>query len=162
MNRRKALIAVALLIVVASAYLVTRHLRLGTYRAQIERDFDDELALIEQKAREFPADEYDPSRFDWIDDVKVLFERELSDPAIYWASWSLDGHHGLMGLKSSGDGLSHPQWFPNRNDDGSRSVAYGTTFDGRPLVVLHGYNRDAVKRHYMVAFLRNVIDETNR
>ena len=160
MNRRKAFIVIAIAAGLACVFLFARHHRLGNYRAQIEREFASELALIEQKAIEFPSDEYDNSRFEWIDNVKMLFDRELSDPAIYWASWSLDGHHGLMGLKSSGDGLSHPNWFPNGN--GSRSVSYGTTFDGRQLVVLRGYNRDAVKRHYMVAFLRDVIDEADR
>ena len=162
MKRRKAFIVITIAAGLACSFLVARHNRLGSYRTQIERDFADELSLIEQKAIEFPSDEYDDSRFDWIDNIKILFDRELSDPAIYWANWSLDGHHGLMGLKSSGDGLSHPNWFPNANADGSRSVSYGTTLDGRSLVVLNGYNRDAIKCHYMVAFLRDAIDEADR
>lgn len=163
MNRpKKALILISIVVGLGCAYLTVRHHRLGNYRTLIERRFAAELALIEQKAFEFPSVEFDDSDIEWINDVKMLFDRELSDPAIYWACWSLDGHHGLMGLKSSGEGFFHPNWLLNANIDGSRSVSFGTTYDGRQLVVLNGYNRDAVKRHYVVAFLVDAIDNVNR
>ena len=135
--------------------------RLASYRAEIESRFRDELRLIEQRALDFP-NEYTDENYDLIEQNRVIFDSALADPAIYWATWSTDGHHGLMGLKSSGDGLTWGQWFVNSSTDGSHSVRYGHANDGRQLLVYNGYNPDATKRHYMVAFLRKSIDGTSR
>ena len=163
MKRKRTAWVILLFVITAIVYNVVRYNNLGSYRVLIEQNFASELNLIEQKSLEHPS-YYDESRFEWINNIKVLFDRELSHSAICSASWSSDGHHGLMGLKNRGPGtgMHWTQWLWNRNADGTRSLGYGATNDGQSLLVLHGYNRHAEKRHYMVAFFRDAVDEMAR
>ena len=158
MTRSRIVLVVTIVVISAFLYLMIRHKRLGNYLGLVERTFADEIALIEQKCIEHPT-EYDETRFDWIDETEALCNQELSDPAIYWASCSYDGHHGITSFKSPapGSGMSCPQWLLHSNADGSRSLGFGTTKNGKPLLVLHGYNPDALKRRYIVAFFRDVV-----
>jgi hypothetical protein len=162
MTRRTTIIV--LVLVLAAAFLGYRAVhqsRLAHYQDLIEDRFNDEISLIELEAITFP-DEYDDTNYGFVQRKLTEFDTALSDSSIYWATWATDDHHGLMGLKvmrPSGGGLSWGRWHANFSEDKMHSLRYGKAFDGRRLLVYRGHLPDASKRHYMLAFLKDSIDD---
>ena len=97
-------------------------------------------------------------------DLKIVepkLEKALSAPAVYSASWSWDGHHGLSSIKSWPRSDRGYSWrlggYQSNDGDQLHSLCYGKTFSGRSLLVYEGWIPDAEMRAYTIAFYHDVL-----
>ena len=130
---------------------------LSSYRRGIEREFQREIALIEKHA--MVVDEND---FENYERVISELKQELSSDAIYWGTWSSDGHHGLDGIHeahhSSNGYETYAKWYSPYSNSGNHTVYFGRGFDGTPLVSLWGTIPDGTKRYYRLSFYRSKLN----
>ena len=149
-------LSLGLIAAVAIPYLA-QVTRLGSYRRGIEREFQHEIALIEKHA--MVVDENDAENYE-----RVISElkQELSSDAIYWGTWTSDGHHGLDGIhepRHSGNGYeTYASWYSPHSKSGNHTVYFGRGFDGTPLVSLWGTMPDGTKRYYRLSFYRSKLN----
>jgi hypothetical protein len=153
------LCGVAFILVAASfAIKYTREVaHLRALREHIEAKFAEEIRLIERHSKKLP-DNFE----DDLDSRQVILDEiamSLSSPDIYWATWSLDGHHGLDGLVSRGSGYSTSQFPKSMSEDGLHSLTYGKARDDQTdLVVYKGRIPAGRKEVYYIAFLLENLD----
>lgn len=137
---------------------------LSAYRSYVETRYAPQIALIEQSCRGSPTG--DPSDEDYLKEQKVAetIRQSLSAREIFCASWSLDGHHGLAGLKPLETGYTsyHLRILGSHDAEGTHSLYYGKTFDNHNLLVYEGWVHGGGKRQYMlVFFLDDIRNATN-
>ena len=145
----------------AAAFFAIKYTREVTHlralREHIETKFADEIRLIERYSKELPDNFEDDLDFKQtiLDEIAM----SLSSPDIYWATWSLDGHHGLDGFVSRGSGYSKSRFPQSTSDDGLHSLTYGKAFDDETgLVIYEGRIPDGRKEVYRIAFLLENLD----
>ena len=121
----------------------------------IEAEYGRQIALVEQYCVDFPKGE--PRDDYWrLNDKKVAsIEYSLRDKEIATACCSLDGHHGVEGLKKpmeSGVIYHRFPMFPSHNSHGTRSLYYGETSDHRSLLVYEGRVSEGGLHHFQITF----------
>jgi hypothetical protein len=132
---------------------------LDEYRHFIEIRYAPQIALTENGCQ-MSRPKQDDDRYAWDEENEIAdaVRNKLTANEIYAASWSSDGHHGLVGLKMQGEGYRHSGFPWSTSADGAHWLMFGESFDKRPLLVYHGFISDAEKQRYHIALDREAID----
>ena len=154
---RRACVVVGLVALCLACKVAYDVRSLSAYRSFIEARYAPQIALVEQKCRDSPQGNLSMSEEDFLNEKKVVetIGKSLSGSEIYCASWSVDGHHGIAGLKRMETAYSRDVLtiLGSHDASGNHSLYYGKTFDNRNLLVYEGWVEGGGKRQYVLVFL---------
>jgi hypothetical protein len=164
MKRSTLLITLGFVIVLIVAAGLVFYFRnsseLNGIRVHIESEYDDAFALISKHAHDPDLDKHDSFEdFERRQTIREEIADALPPHAVYWATWSSDGHHGLEGIdrRSGGEGYSTDPRPVGRDRSRLRSLYRGESVEGDPLFVYEVWLLDARKRNYRIAFYQKEI-----
>jgi hypothetical protein len=158
---RRVTVAILIFTGVSAGYCVWSKQRLQTALLRIERAYGGLFTLIERNARDIRVERYDSlADMQHHHDILEQIKGAMPKDAVYWATWSSDGRHGLEGLNPDRDGSDYSSWglVSVRDATGNRTLAFGSSNEGHSLYVLRLYFPKAVKRWCQIAFLSEKID----
>lgn len=158
---RYAAATVVLILALAGGVFLFEKGTLNRYRHFVESRYHAELSLIENEMRA-------GKKYDLNEDIETCEARNrvrdrigqaLSGSEVFAVSWSLDGHHGLEGLKQLPIGYRYSPVVGSADSDRSHTLYFGQAEDGTKLLIYVGRVQSDWKREYNIAFRRSEIDQ---